>query len=71
AAFLHIRKMLIDQLGSEPGEELRHAQRHVLRTTTGPDHTRVPVQGPPPGRTSILANHLENRWRLIGSPSFG
>ncbi|MFC0071191.1 hypothetical protein ACFFQW_45895, partial [Umezawaea endophytica] len=63
AAFLHIRKMLIDQLGSEPGEELRHAQRHVLRTTTGPEQRQ--------SRTSILANHLENRWRLIGSPSFG
>lgn len=68
AAFLHIRKMLIDQLGSEPGEELRHAQRLILRTTDGPRHARAPT--PVRGDASIMANQLENRWRLIGSPSF-
>jgi DNA-binding SARP family transcriptional activator len=68
AAFLHIRKMLIDQLGSEPGEELRHAQRLILRTTDGPKHAQAPT--PVRSRTSVMANQLENRWRLIGSPSF-
>jgi len=71
AAFLHIRKMLIDQLGSEPGEELRNVQRLILRTADSSDHARIPPQTSPPGRTSILSNQLENRWRLIGSPSFG
>ncbi|HEX6346915.1 BTAD domain-containing putative transcriptional regulator, partial [Umezawaea sp.] len=71
AAFLTIRKMLVEQLGSEPGEELRHVQQHILRTADNPDHVRVAAPTSAPVRTSILTNHLENRWRLIGSPSFG
>ncbi|HEX6344788.1 BTAD domain-containing putative transcriptional regulator, partial [Umezawaea sp.] len=67
AAFLTIRKMLVEQLGSEPGEELRHVQQHILRTADNPDSVRVPPQGRPAGGV----NHLENRWRLIGAPSFG
>lgn len=66
AAYLHIRKMLIEQLGSEPGEELCQVQQLILRTTPGAEDVQVPA----PSHTSILANHLENRWRLIGSPSF-
>ncbi|MFD9734933.1 BTAD domain-containing putative transcriptional regulator [Umezawaea sp. NPDC059074] len=71
AAFLHTRNLLIEQLGSEPGHELRHVQRLILRTDGGPQHTRPQVPEQVSGRISHHNSHLENRWRLIGSPSFG
>ncbi|PRY32493.1 DNA-binding SARP family transcriptional activator [Umezawaea tangerina] len=71
AAFLHTRNLLIEQLGSEPGQELRHVQRLILRTDGGPRHARPQVPAQATDRGSAHSGHLENRWRLIGSPSFG
>ncbi|MGM1065144.1 AfsR/SARP family transcriptional regulator [Saccharothrix sp. Mg75] len=69
AAFLHTRNLLIEQLGSEPGQELRDVQRLVLRTDGGPEQARPRV--PAGRRASTKDGHLGTRWRLIGSAGFG
>jgi DNA-binding SARP family transcriptional activator/tetratricopeptide (TPR) repeat protein len=51
AAYQHARRVLVDELGAEPGAELRELQRQILATgpvLTGPESGRLPPGGARP-----------------------
>jgi DNA-binding SARP family transcriptional activator len=60
--FLRTRSVLVEQLGSEPSQELRDVQRLVLAA----DQDR-PDRGVPVAPRPVTPANLADRWRLIGA----
>ena len=75
AVFLRTRTLLIEQLGSEPGQELRDVQRLILSLNR--DNSSPIPQPRPSMRTggNARVSHPDNRWRhrtgVLGLRGYG
>jgi predicted ATPase/DNA-binding SARP family transcriptional activator len=68
AAYRRVRGMLADELGLEPGDELRACEQRILRHELAPSRTSAPPHNLPAQLTSFVGREreLEELERLLG-----